>query len=160
MDQLSRSELEAGLPWLLQSPSDDGRLELIVSRPAVNERELLSEGIIDLSVGLVGDNWLARGGSRGVDHAADPDAQITVINARLAALVAGYWRDGFSDRPDSGDSGSVGSLRSAGSAGSLRSPGSPGSAGVDRRALAGDQLHLDFDISEDNLPVGSHLRLG
>lgn len=129
-------------------------MELIVRRPAVNERELLSEGVIDLSVGLVGDNWLARGSSRGVDHAADPDAQITVINARLATLVAGYWRDGFSDRSNPGSAGS------AWAPGSAWFPGSPGSAGDDRRALAGDQLYLDFDISVTNLPVGSHLRLG
>ena len=30
----------------------------------------------------------------------------------------------------------------------------------DRRALAGDQLHLDLDLSEANLPVGTRLALG
>lgn len=30
----------------------------------------------------------------------------------------------------------------------------------DRRALAGDQLHVDLDLSEDNLPPGSRLELG
>ena len=30
----------------------------------------------------------------------------------------------------------------------------------DRRALAGDQLHLDFDLSEANVPVGTRLALG
>ena len=30
----------------------------------------------------------------------------------------------------------------------------------DRRALAGDQLHLDLDLSEDNLPPGTQLALG
>ncbi len=30
----------------------------------------------------------------------------------------------------------------------------------DRRALAGDQLYVDFDISVDNLPTGSRLALG
>ena len=30
----------------------------------------------------------------------------------------------------------------------------------DRWPLAGDQLYVDFDISEDNLPAGSRLRLG
>lgn len=30
----------------------------------------------------------------------------------------------------------------------------------DRWPLAGDQLYLDFDISEDNLPAGSHLMIG
>lgn len=30
----------------------------------------------------------------------------------------------------------------------------------DRRVLAGDQLHLDLDLSEDNLPPGTRLALG
>lgn len=30
----------------------------------------------------------------------------------------------------------------------------------DRRALAGDQLHVDLDLSEDNLPPGTQLALG
>jgi hypothetical protein len=30
----------------------------------------------------------------------------------------------------------------------------------DRRALAGDQLYLDLDLSEDNLPAGTRLTLG
>ena len=30
----------------------------------------------------------------------------------------------------------------------------------DRWSLAGDQLYVDFDISEENLPPGSHLRVG
>src|SRR5262249_44826870 len=29
-----------------------------------------------------------------------------------------------------------------------------------RRALAGDQLHLDLDLSQDNLPAGTRLALG
>ena len=29
-----------------------------------------------------------------------------------------------------------------------------------RRALAGDQLYLDLDLSHDNLPVGSRLTIG
>ena len=31
---------------------------------------------------------------------------------------------------------------------------------VDHRALAGDQLHLDLDLSEANLPAGTRLSLG
>ncbi len=30
----------------------------------------------------------------------------------------------------------------------------------ERRALAGDQLHVDLDLSEDNLPPGTRLRIG
>ena len=38
--------------------ADHGRLDLIVRRPAVNEREILDSGELDVTVGLVGDNWL------------------------------------------------------------------------------------------------------
>jgi hypothetical protein len=34
------------------------------------------------------------------------------------------------------------------------------SADPDHRALAGDQLHLDIDLSQDNLPPGTRLALG
>ncbi len=33
-------------------------------------------------------------------------------------------------------------------------------ADTDRRVLAGDQLHLDLDLSADNLPAGTRLALG
>jgi MOSC domain-containing protein YiiM len=81
-------ELEAGLEEIRRSPTDAGRLELIVRRPAENEREVLDEGVLDLVDGLVGDTWHARGSSRRPDGAANPDAQLTLMNARMAALVA------------------------------------------------------------------------
>jgi len=81
--------LEAGLSEVFASPADDGRVELIVRRPAVGERELLDEGALDLIEGLVGDNWLERGSNSTPDGAANPKAQLTVMNVRVAALVAG-----------------------------------------------------------------------
>ena len=89
MAHLTAPALEAGLDVVRQAPSDEGRLELIVRRPAVDERELLSEGALDTTVGLVGDTWLSRGNSRTSDGSADPDAQITIMNVRSAGLVAG-----------------------------------------------------------------------
>ena len=81
--------LEAGLEDIRRSPADNGTVELIVRRPAVDEREVLEEGSLDLEEGLVGDTWRARGSSRRVDRSANPDAQLTLTNARVAALVAG-----------------------------------------------------------------------
>ena len=121
MGHLSRPELEAGLFDILGSPEDHGRVDLIVRRPGVNLRELLTEAVLDPDVGLIGDTWLER--SHDDPHGPpDPWTQVTVINARLSALVAG--------------------------------------GPADRRALAGDQLHLDLDISVANLPAGTRLRLG
>lgn len=62
---------------------------LVVRRPEAGRRDLLEEAILDQGTGLEGDNWLTRGSSRTPDRSADPDRQITLINARLAELVAG-----------------------------------------------------------------------
>ena len=85
----TRAELEAKLDWIRGAPSDRGRLELIVRRPAVDERELLAEGVLDREVGLVGDSWRSRPSSSSPDGGPHPDRQLTLINARVAALVAG-----------------------------------------------------------------------
>jgi hypothetical protein len=82
-------ELEAGLEDIRRSPADYGSLQLIVRRPAVDQRELLETAQLDPEAGLVGDSWLARGSSRTVDGSADPAAQVTIMNARLASLLAG-----------------------------------------------------------------------
>ena len=60
MGVATAEELEGGLPRVLDAPADAGTLELIVRRPAENERELLDEGQLDLEVGLVGDMWARR----------------------------------------------------------------------------------------------------
>jgi hypothetical protein len=82
-------DFEAGLANLQRSPKDAGRLELIVRRPAVDQREILDVGTLDLEDGLVGDTWRARGSSRTDHGSAHPDMQLNVMNARAAALVAG-----------------------------------------------------------------------
>jgi hypothetical protein len=72
-----------------KSPRDAGRLELIARRPADAEREVLEEAQLDVVEGLVGDNWRTRGSSSMPDGSANPDAQLTLMNARAAGLVAG-----------------------------------------------------------------------
>jgi hypothetical protein len=82
-------ELGLHLDTIRESPTDEGTLELIVRRPAENEREVLDEGFLDLHEGLVGDMWRARGSSRTEDGSAHPDMQLTLMNARAIAAVAG-----------------------------------------------------------------------
>lgn len=118
---LTLDELEAGLSHIQQSPQDGGVLEMIVRRPSVDERELLHEGELDTGVGLVGDNWQARGSAATPDGSAHPEAQLTLMNSRAADLVA---------------------------------------QGRDRWPLAGDQLYVDFDLSEANIPPGTQLEIG
>jgi hypothetical protein len=85
---LSLAELEAGLEAIRKAPRDEGLLELIVRRPQVEMREALQEGLLDLSQGLVGDNWKTRGSSRTADGSAHPDMQLNVMSARVIALLA------------------------------------------------------------------------
>jgi len=118
---LTTADLESALDELRASPTDGGRVELVVRRPRVGEREVLDEGTLDVREGLVGDSWATRGSGRTTDGSAHPDMQLNVINARLSRLVA---------------------------------------VDPERRALAGDQLHVDLDLSEDNLPPGTRLALG
>ncbi|MBM3671796.1 MAG: MOSC domain-containing protein [Actinobacteria bacterium] len=121
MEHRGVDELEAGVDDVRGAPKDDGRVELIVARPDVEERTVLEKARLDEVEGLVGDNWLPRGSSRCEDGTADPEAQVTVMNARAAALIAG-------DR--------------------------------ERWPLAGDQLYVNFDIGNENLPAGTRLVVG
>ena len=115
----SISELEAGIDDVINAPAESGVLSLIVRRPQVDQRETVEVGELDPTEGLVGDSWRLR--SRRPSGQADPFNQITVMNTRVVALVAG-------DRS--------------------------------RWPLAGDQLYVDLDISQDNLPAGSRLQVG
>jgi hypothetical protein len=114
-------DLEAGMSAILESPTMAGTLDLIVRRPAVGLRETMAEGRLDEVVGLVGDSWQERGSRRTPDGRANPNAQLTLMNSRAIALIAGT---------------------------------------PERWPLAGDQLYVDLDLGEVNLPAGSHLRIG
>lgn len=118
----SLAHFEAALDGIRRSPVDDGRLELIVRRPAEDQREALTEGTLDVDMGLVGDRWNGHRGSRSRRSASDDrDTQLTLMNVRVAAALAG---------------------------------------GPDRWQLAGDQLYVDLDLSELNLPPGTRLAIG
>jgi len=99
VEHLSRRHLEAGLGQIRKSPGDGGRIVLLVCRPAVDVRELPDEAMLDRDRGLAGDNWLARGSKTTPDKSADPERQVTVMNARVAGLVAG----GMERMPLAGD---------------------------------------------------------
>jgi hypothetical protein len=78
VEHLSTEALEAGLDEIRNAPSDLGRIELIVRRPGVEERELVEQATLDGDDGLVGDNWRVRGSSRTPDGRSNPEAQIYV----------------------------------------------------------------------------------
>jgi MOSC domain-containing protein YiiM len=82
MEPRSADELAAGLDEILRSPAAEGTVELIVRRPAEDEREVLAEGVLGLDEGLVGDRWQRH-------PAANADTQLTLMNARAIDLIAG-----------------------------------------------------------------------
>ena len=113
--------LTLALAHLREAPRLNGTVEMIVRRPDHGSREILDEGVLDPEVGLVGDNWLARGSRHTPDGSAHPLMQLNVTNSRMTALLA---------------------------------------TTPDHRAMAGDQFHLDLDLSVDHLPPGTRLALG
>lgn len=121
IQHLTTEELTAGVDEIRRSPKDEGTLEMLVRRPQTLEREILQEGELDLVLGLVGDNWKARGSKTTPDGLAHPEMQLNLMNARAAQLV---------------------------------------SQSRDRWHLAGDQLFVDLDLSDANLPPGTRLSIG
>ena len=107
-------DLEARWGEIDHSPPDQGTVELIVRRPAPDQREQMQRATFTAAGGLQGDDWLRR-------HGDEIEAQITLMNSRVAQLLAG-------DKA--------------------------------RWAEAGDQLFVDLDISQDNLPPGARIQLG
>jgi hypothetical protein len=118
---LTMSELEAGLDDIARSPKDGGVVEMIVRRPQVGEREIIEEGQLDLTEGLVGDSWKRRASKRTADGRPHPEMQLNLMNSRVVALV---------------------------------------SQDKSRWHLAGDQLFVDLDLSDANLPPGARLAIG
>ena len=88
IEHLSAADLEAGLDEIRNSPKDQSVLDLIVSRPEEDAREVMELADLNVEVGLVGDTWRDRPSARSGDGKAHPDMQITMMNSRVAALVA------------------------------------------------------------------------
>ena len=74
--------------WLEIAGFELGTVEQIVCRPDTGERRTLEQAELDLELGLVGDNWLARGNRKTADGKAHPDMQLNLMNARAVALIA------------------------------------------------------------------------
>jgi MOSC domain-containing protein YiiM len=80
MSEFNFSQFGDALDDIRSSPADGGTVQMIVRRPTVDEREVLDQAYLDTTGGLIGDDWLRRG--------TDPAKQVTLMNARVAALVA------------------------------------------------------------------------
>lgn len=92
MEHLNREQLEAGLPRIKAAPADGGRVEMIVIRPATDERRTIEACRLTAQDGCEGDDW--RQGMLDQGLTPDPETQITLMNARCTDLLAG-GRDGW-----------------------------------------------------------------
>ena len=84
-----RAEIERAVATLGSSPIENGVVEMIICRPARYARKVLDEGVLEVADGLLGDTWEARGAANTSDGRADPLRQVTVMNSRVLASVAG-----------------------------------------------------------------------
>ena len=105
--------MESYLEVIREAPSDEGTVQMIVSRPKTDSREILESCELHPEHGLVGDRHMS-------DANADPNRQLTLMNARAIDAITEE----------------------------------------ERWPEAGDQFFVDFDLSLENLPPGTHLGLG
>ncbi len=96
---LTLSELQAGLPEILNSPADDGEMQGIVIRLEGGRRRDLESCEISLTGGAHGDHWANGCWKSTEDGRPHPDVQICIMNARCIALIA-QERDNW---PPAGD---------------------------------------------------------
>lgn len=80
---LTPEQLAAGLGTVLDSPQDDGLVEMLIVRPAEDQRSTPDRVEVSAELGVHGDRW-SSGPAREY-----PDTQITLMNSRLLDLVAG-----------------------------------------------------------------------
>jgi hypothetical protein len=121
LEYLTTVELEHGLPEVLDSPRDIGRLEAIVIRPASNERSTPTSARLTPEGGVEGDRWVTDGYYVKADGTRDRRSQVSLMNARFLRQIAG---------------------------------------GNDAMCLAGDNLIVDLDLSDANVPPGTRLAIG
>lgn len=121
MTYRTAKQLQAGMASVLDAPTGEGAVRLVVRRPGRGEREILDEARLDTELGLVGDDWVNRPGMN--RDTPSPYAQVTIMNARVAELISGD--------PDPA-----------------------------AWAQCGDQLYLDLDISQANMPAGTRIAIG
>jgi MOSC domain-containing protein YiiM len=121
LEQVSAVELEQGLPDVLASPRDVGKLEAIVVRPASDERRTPATARLTPEGGVEGDRWATDAYYNKADGKPDRRSQVSLMNSRFLRQVAG------SD---------------------------------DTMCLAGDNLVVDLDLSDANVPAGTRLAIG
>jgi hypothetical protein len=86
---VTRDLLDAAVDLIRQSPSSEGRIEMIVRRPVIGEREVLQQAQLTIEGGLLGDNWSERWSGKEEELQRHKDMQINIMNARVIDVIAG-----------------------------------------------------------------------
>ena len=79
-------EAYARLP---EAPKQNGTVDMIVIRPATNERKELQTVNVSAKRGLYGDAWEKHCGKKLVNGDSNPDLQIAVAYSKLYNLITG-----------------------------------------------------------------------
>ncbi len=85
----SEAELVGGLPQVRQSPADGGTLVQIIVRPDKELRELPQSCTVTPEAGIPADHWARHCTHQLPDGRLNPETQLTLMNTRCLALVAG-----------------------------------------------------------------------
>ncbi len=80
---VARDRLDAAVDFICKSPSAQGRIEMIVSRPAVGEREVLQQDELTIEDGLLGDSWSQRWSGKEQHRQRHLDMQINLMNNQI-----------------------------------------------------------------------------
>jgi len=99
MKYATLNDIENRMHWVLDSPSDRGRVELIVVRPQTDKREVLSQVLFSPEAGVTGDNWQNQCWKTLANGQADPVVQVAIMNARMIDVLT----DDKNDWPLAGD---------------------------------------------------------
>ena len=81
-DSYALEHLLSGLERVREAPKEAGVLDLIIARPAVDQRVELAQAELGVDQGLLADRW-------GQGSKSNLKSQLTVVNSRAVQLVAG-----------------------------------------------------------------------
>jgi hypothetical protein len=94
MEYVTTQEIKHRMPWVLDSPRDNGIVRLIVVRPQTDQRDVIEQAHFSPAAGVAGDNWQHDCWKRLADGRSDPDVQVAIMNARMIEVLAGdqtHW---------------------------------------------------------------------
>lgn len=88
MQHVTAQEIERRMSWVLDSPRDNGVVQLIVVRPQTDQRTVIDRAHFSPETGVAGDNWQHDCWKKLSDGHSDPDVQVAIMNARMIEVLA------------------------------------------------------------------------